>query len=53
MAALDSSNGSNGTDASERGPALITKSHAYLVKELNQAENAEEKSAEFVDRIAR
>ena len=34
-----------GTDAFERGPAMITKIHAYLVKEVNLAENAEEKSA--------
>ena len=30
---------------------MITKIHAYLVKEVNQAENAEEKSAEFVNRV--
>ena len=39
------------TDAFERGPAMITKIHAYLVKEVNLAENAEEKSAEFVNRM--
>ena len=39
------------TDAFERGPAMITKIHAYLVKELNLAENAEEKSAEFINRM--
>ena len=30
---------------------MITKIHAYLVKEVNLAENAEEKSAEFVNRV--
>ena len=40
-----------GTDAFERGPAMITKIHAYLVKEVNLAENADEKSAEFVNRV--
>ena len=39
------------TDAFDRGPAMIAKVHAYLVKELNLAENAEEKSAEFVNRM--
>ena len=29
----------------------IRKIHAYLVKEVNLAENAEEKSAEFVNRV--
>ena len=38
-----------GTDAFERGPAMISNIHAYLLKELNLAENAEEKSAEFVN----
>ena len=32
-----------GTDAFERGPVMIKKIHAYLVKEVNLAENAEEK----------
>ena len=40
-----------GTGAYERGPVMITKIHAYLVKEVNLAENAEEKSAEFVNRV--
>ena len=31
-----------GTDAFERGPAMITKIHTYLVEELNLVENAEE-----------
>ena len=35
----------------ERGPVMIRKIHAYLVKEVNLAENAEEKSAEFVNRV--
>ena len=30
---------------------MISKNHAYLVKEVNLAENAEEKSAEFVNRV--
>ena len=38
-----------GTDAFEQGLALITKIHAYQVKEMNLAENAEENSAEFVN----
>ena len=41
----------SGADAFERGPAMIRKIHAYLVKEVNLAENAEEKSAEFVNRV--
>ena len=40
-----------GADAFERGPARIKKIHAYLVKEVNLAENAEETSAEFVNRV--
>ena len=40
-----------GADAFERGPAIIRKTHAYLVKEVNLAKNAEEKSAEFVNRV--
>ena len=40
-----------GADAFERGPVLIRKIHAYVVKEVNLAKNAEEKSAEFVNRV--
>ena len=40
-----------GADAFEQGPVMIRKIHAYLVKEVNLAENAEEKSAEFVNRM--
>ena len=40
-----------GEDAFERGPAMIRKIHAYLVKEVNMAKNAEEKSADFVNRV--
>ena len=40
-----------GADGFERGPVMIRKIHAYLVKEVNLAENAEEKSAEFVNRV--
>ena len=38
-------------NAFERGPAIITKIRAHLVKELKLAENAEQKSAEFIDRM--
>ena len=38
-----------GADAFEHGPVMITKVHAYLLKEVNLAENAEEKTAEFVN----
>ena len=38
-------------DAFERVPVMMRKIHAYLVKEINLAENAEEKSAEFVNRV--
>ena len=40
-----------GSDAFERGPVMIKKIHAYLVKMVNLAENAEDKSAEFVSRV--
>ena len=40
-----------GADAFEQGPAMIKKIHAYLLKEVNLAENAEEKTAEFVNRM--
>ena len=39
-----------GPDAFEQGPIMIKKIHAYLLKEVNLAENAEEKTAEFVNR---
>ena len=51
MAALDPSDSTLGTDAFERGPVMIKKIHAYLVKEVNLAENDEEKSAEVVNRV--
>ena len=41
-----------GADAFERGPAMIMKIHAYFVKEVNLVENAEERSAEFVNRMS-
>ena len=41
----------SGTDAFERGPVMISKTHAYLVKEVNLAKSAEEKSAQFVNRV--
>ena len=40
-----------GADAFDRGPVTITKIHAYLLKEVNLAENAGEKTAEFVNRM--
>ena len=40
-----------GADAFEQGPVMITKIHAYLLKEVNLAENAGEKTAEFVKRM--
>ena len=40
-----------GADAFEQGPVMIKKIHAYLVKEVNLAENADEKSAKFVNRV--
>ena len=40
-----------GMDAFERGPTMITKIHAYLVRELNLSENEGEKSAEFIERM--
>ena len=40
-----------GSDAFEQGPVMIRKIHTYLVKEVNLAENAEEKAAEFVNRV--
>ena len=40
-----------GADAFEQGPTVIKKIHAYLLKGVNLAENAEEKAAEFVNRM--
>ena len=40
-----------GPDAFEQCPVMIKKMNAFLVKEVNLAENAEEKSAEFVNRV--
>ena len=40
-----------GADALEQDPVMIKNIHAYLVKEVNLAENNEEKSAEFVNRV--
>ena len=40
-----------GADVFEQGPVMITKIHTYLLKEVNLAENAEEKTAEFVYRM--
>ena len=40
-----------GADSFEQCPVIIRKIHAYLLKEVNLAENAEEKTAEFVNRM--
>ena len=40
-----------GADAFEQGPVMIRKIHAYLVKEVNLAENAAEKAAKIVNRV--
>ena len=40
-----------GANAFEQVPVMIRKIHAYLVKEVNLAENDEEKAAEFVNRV--
>ena len=40
-----------GAEAFEQGPVMITKIHAYLLKEVNLAENAGKKTAEFVNRM--
>ena len=40
-----------GADAFEQGPVMIKKVHAYLANEVNLAENAPDKSAEFVNRV--
>ena len=40
-----------GADAFEQGPVMIKKIHAYLLEEVNLAQNAEEKTAEFVNRV--
>ena len=40
-----------GGDAFEQGPIMMKKIHAYLLKEVNLAVNAEEKTAEFVNKM--
>ena len=40
-----------GADAFKQGPVMIKKIHALLVKEVNLAKKAEEKAAEFVNRV--
>ena len=49
---LDEENRKSAIDsfAFERGPAMIAKTHAHLVEEMNLAESEVNKSAEFVDR---
>ena len=37
-----------GADAFEQGPVMNKKIHAYLLKEVNLAKNAEEKTAQFI-----
>ena len=51
MAGLTPQRAALGIHAFERGPPLITKIDAYLVRELNLAENEGEKSAEFIGRM--
>ena len=41
-----------GADAFDQGPIMMKKIRAYLLKEVNLAENAEEKTAEFVIRMS-
>ena len=38
-------------DAFDQGPVMIKNIHAYLLKEVSLAEKAEEKTAEFVNRV--
>ena len=40
-----------GAGAFEQGPVMIKKIHPYLLKEVDLAENAEEKTAGFVNRV--
>ena len=40
-----------GADAFEQGPVMTKKIHAYLLMEVKLAENAEEKTAEFENRM--
>ena len=40
-----------GADAFQQGPVMIKKIHAYLLKEVNLAENAGEKTVKFVSRV--
>ena len=40
-----------GADAFEQGAWMIRKIHTYLVKEVNLTKNAEERAAEFVNRV--
>ena len=51
MAAFDYSDSSIGRGCFRARPLMIRTIHAYLVKEVSLAENAEEKSAEFVNRV--
>ena len=54
MAALDHSSSSIGrrwVRVRHSDPVMIRKFCAYLVKEADLAENAEEKSAEFVNSV--
>ena len=49
VATFDSSNSSINHGRFEQGPGMITKIHAYLVKELNLAENAEGKVSQICE----
>ena len=40
-----------GADVFEQDPIMMKKIHAYLLKEVNLAENAEEKTTDFVNRM--
>ena len=51
MATSNSSSSGIGADAFEQGPVMIKMIHAYLLKEVNLAENAGEKTAEFINRV--
>ena len=51
MATSNSSSSGIGADVFEQGPVMIKKIHAYLLKEVHLAENAGEKTAEFINRV--
>ena len=51
MAALNPSSSRIGRGCFRAISVMIRRIHAFLVKEVNLAENAEEKSAEFLNRV--